>query len=850
MSGDVMGALDGLRVLELAGGVAVAHAGKLLADLGADVIRLEPAGGDATRRLGPFRPGEGPAGDVDSSVDGHIDSGGLHLFLDAGKRCELDEPERRMALMGEADVVVHDVTAGGLTAAGLEPAALVAAHPALVTCAITPFGLTGPYAGWRSEEVTTNHAGGWGWLSPGSSGRPDLPPLAPPGHQAEMQAGMVAAMAAVAAQERARRTGRGEHIDLSVQAHVASMLEAAFVAWTYPGWPADRLGVHTLNPWGIFECRDGLAFIVVAEQDQWLRLVELMGHPDWADDDAFASVAARNENADVCNLLVGEWLATQEVDAVWHAAQARRICVAPVLTMGELGGQAHLAARGALVEVDNPVTGPMVQPGPPAHGLAGWGVRGPAPRLGQHSGQGFRPRTAAVAAPPPVPAPVSVGAAVATTPDPVVTPPARPLEGVRVLDLTWVWAGPFAALQLAHLGADVIKVESAQRPCLGRRLPFHPPGVEPSLNTSGYFNQWNQAKRGISLDLGTPEGVGVARALAARCDVVVENFAPGVLERLGLGYDELRRDHPEIVLASVSGYGQTGPLRDYMAYGPTAAPLTGLANIHGYVDGPPSELGIAFGDPAAGMAAAWGVVAALAARNRTGQGSHVDVSLWESTLACQGEGWMWRELTGSDLERSGNRDPRWAPQGCYPCAPDPSTSVPGADPGEAGAWVAITCTTEDDWAALCAVVDADAAGGASVAGLGADAAWATMAGRLADQDRLDERLTAWTATLDRWEVTRRLQAAGVAAFPSLSPRDVAMDPHLEARGFLEQLEHPVVGRRIHAGVPWRLTSGPNGVRAAAPTLGQHTAEVLAEVLDIDADELDRLQAAGALGQPA
>ncbi|MEZ5232401.1 MAG: CoA transferase [Acidimicrobiales bacterium] len=523
---------------------------------------------------------------------------------------------------------------------------------------------------------------------------------------------------------RAQRTGLGADIDYSMQSHVAAMLEAAFIAWTYPGFNADRMGVRTLNPWGIFRARDGLVFLVCVEQDQWERLVELMGDPEWADSELFATAAARNEVADALFGLVESFTEQHTVEHLWHEGQRRRIAFAPVFSMADLARQPQLRERGWFATVDQPGLGPIELPGQPAivhptgtpTGTARWALRAPAPALGAGPAPSWPARPAAPQAAPP-----ATDAA-----------PPRPLEGVRVLDFSWVWAGPFCTLQLAHLGADVIKVENPARLCLGRRLPFHPPGVDPTVDTSGYFNQWNQAKRSISLDLAHPDGLALARRLAADADVVVDNFAVGVMERLGLGEAALRELNPDVIVASVSGYGQTGALRSYMGYGPTTAPLSGIASLTGYFDGDgPRELGIAFGDPAAGIACAWSIVAALVARRRGAGASRIDTSLWEATAVNGGEGWMHWLLRGEEAPRRGNRHPSWAPHNCYRCADDPPDRSNGPDAGD---FVTIAVTDDDQWAALRRAVDPD-----GTAGLHAER-FATADGRKANEDELDALL--------------------------------------------------------------------------------------------------------------
>ena len=417
-----------------------------------------------------------------------------------------------------------------------------------------------------------------------------------------------------------------------------------------------------------------------------------------------------------------------------------------------------------------------------------------------------------------------------------------------MLDFSWVWAGPFCTLQLAHLGADVIKVENPARLCLGRRLPFHPPGVAPTVNTSGYFNQWNQAKRSITLDLAHPEGLQLARRLVATADVVVDNFAVGVMERLGLGEGDLRAINPDVIVASISGYGQTGPLRTYMGYGPTTSPLAGIASLTGYDAGDgPRELGIAFGDPAAGIACAWAIVASLVTRRRTGTAARIDASLWEATAVNGGEGWMHWVSHGSEAPRMGNRHPQWAPHNCYRCAPDDTLGTPVAEaPGDAaegpGDFVTVAVTGDEEWCRLAEVIDPTGRDG-----LVADHRFATAPARKANEDQLDARLSAWCRSRTRWAVTEQLQAVGVAAFPTLSPRDLAGDAHLRERGFLSALAHPEVGVRLHTGVPWLIDGEDTAVRSPAPTLGEHTAEVLSTVLGLGEDDIAALRRAGALG---
>ncbi|MGH2586728.1 MAG: CaiB/BaiF CoA transferase family protein, partial [Dehalococcoidia bacterium] len=368
----------------------------------------------------------------------------------------------------------------------------------------------------------------------------------------------------------------------------------------------------------------------------------------------------------------------------------------------------------------------------------------------------------------------------------------RPLEGVRVCDFTWVWAGPFCTMQLAHLGADVIKIESSRR--LDTVRSFVPADDQPGINRAGYFNQYNQGKRSIALDLGTEEGRAIAFKLATTSDIVTENFSAGVMQRMGLGYERLRAVKSEIIMISLSGYGASGPLSPYISYGPAQVPMSGLASLTGYLGGPPNEVGVSYGDPNGGIHGAVAILAALWHRQRTGEGQYIDQSQWESAIAVLPEGIMAQVMNGTQPERMGNRCLTMAPHGTFRTA--------GED-----AWLSIACDADEEFAALCGVMERP--------DLATDPRFATAIARKANEDALEAEVTAWTSGHDRWEVTQLLQAAGVAAFPSMTSADLVNDPHLRERGIFVELEHPEVGVRTHVGIPWKLSATPCAVEHPA-----------------------------------
>ncbi len=807
-----MQGLEGVKVLELGHMVSAAYATKLMADLGAEAIKVEEPGGDRARQRGPF-----PQGMVDP------EQSGLFLYLNTNKRgitCDLRQDKGTLTrLVAWADLLVHNYPPAQMAALGIDYSTFHTINPRLVMCSITPFGLTGPHKDYKAYELTVAHGGGWAWLSPGGSDRPDLPPLKAAGQQADFQGGVAAATAALAAYHRALQTGEGEHLDFSSQAYIASFVDVSAPYYTYQGYVASRLGKRVLYPWGIFPCQDGLMFLVVGEEDQWQRLLALMGNPEWGSWEIFQGLANRTKNQDVLQMYLAEWIQGWRVEDLFRAGQEQRICFAPVFSMAQLARQEQLHARHFFIDVTHRRAGTLTHLGAPYQlHEPWWRIRRPAPLLGEHT-ETVKASLEQVTK--------SLGQ-VKENPEGrrtadcgLRTAPSRlPLEGVRVADFSWVWAGPFCALQLAHLGAEVIKIESQTHLDLARRLPFYPKGMKPGVNRCVLFNQWGQGKKSLLLNLTTAKGIAIAKELVSKSDVVLENFATGVMDDWGLGYEELKKIKPDLIMASISGYGHTGPQRDYMAYGPAIAPLTGLSSLTGYEGGPPQEVGMAYGDPTSGIHAAVAICAALAARQRTGRGQHIDVSLWESVAALVPEGWMDYAMNGTQPPRQGNRDPWMAPHNCFHCA--------GEDE-----WVTIACGTDAEWQALCQAI--------GQAQLVADARFHTAKERKANEEALEQILTAWTATREKWEVTRALQAVGVAAFPSMTGKDLVEDPQLNARGFFVRFAHPEVGVRTHMGMPWLLTHAPNGVRTPAPMLGQDTDQVMRDVLGYSTQKIASLK---------
>jgi benzylsuccinate CoA-transferase BbsF subunit len=409
-----------------------------------------------------------------------------------------------------------------------------------------------------------------------------------------------------------------------------------------------------------------------------------------------------------------------------------------------------------------------------------------------------------------------------------------PLSGIRVCDFTWVWAGPYCTLQLAHLGAEVIRIETKTRPCVTRMLPPWPGGVFDSINKSGYFNQYNQGKKSLSLNFKHPEAREAAWRLIKNSDVVINNFAAGVIEKMGFGYEAVKKVNPKAVVITLSGYGDTGPYSHYVAYGPAQVPLSGLSALTGYKGFPPMHAGFSYADPNGGAHGAFAIISALFHRAKTGEGQYIDMSQWECAMDVLAEGILEYTMNGREPERVGNRDPFMAPHGIFKCLDLPEKIMDVT----IDQWASIVCADDEEWTRL-----ARAIGKFELAN---DSRFNTLAGRKQNEDAIEAVITEWTSTRRMADVVKELQAAGVAASACADNKYLSEDPNLNARDYFVYREHPEVGKQQHCGIPWRMSGTPCYVRSAAPTLGQHTTEVLTGLLGYSTAEVDAMRAKGAL----
>jgi len=409
-----------------------------------------------------------------------------------------------------------------------------------------------------------------------------------------------------------------------------------------------------------------------------------------------------------------------------------------------------------------------------------------------------------------------------------------PLHGIRVLDLTAAWAGPYATRLLADMGAEVIKVEGVGNWDFIRSFTGQPPTVERVWDKSPFFNHLNRNKYGCVLDLSKEKGRELFLGLVEVSDVVIENFRAEVMDNLGLSYDVLARANPYAIVVSMPGHGKTGPERNFPAYGTSVDQLSGLCHLSGYADGPPQKTGISYGDPMAGIAAAGAVALALWDRRRTGRGQYIEVAQRENLINAIGEYIVSYSMNGREPARNGNRHSSMAPHGCYPCA---GAQAGGRPPDDQ--WVTIACEDDSQFVALCVAMGQPE--------LAADARFADVVSRYRNQDALDGLVSDWTRERAKEEVSEALQAAGVPASPVLSVPEVFADPHLRSRGFYESVSHSVAGVWEMEGPHWRLSESPGHIRLPAPAFGEHNSYVLGELLGLSAEEIAALEREGVTG---
>jgi crotonobetainyl-CoA:carnitine CoA-transferase CaiB-like acyl-CoA transferase len=775
--------LAGVRVVELSREPSAAYCARQFALWGADVVVVEPDGGSPIRRLPPHATGK--------------DAKPISLvweYLAANKRAVgADTPAELRELMGGADVLVSDFGPKELQDIGVSLTTLEDDFPNLCVVWIGPFGLSGPYAGYRAAPIVAEALSGYLSLN----GLPDRAPLRAPGLLTAYAVGANAFVAALAALLKRERTGFSERVEVSAMETLATMVP--FLRVQYFGRDKRREG-GTEAGVRLVPCADGWISMTVANPAQKDRLAEIFEIPA----EAFPKDLFEGGYAEVVRKTVdfyGAFTSKWRSEDLFYALTVGGLTCGKVMSLRELLEIDQLRERGFFQERTHAELGPLLAPGPPAIlKRARPAPLGPAPQAPSAvSDLAWTPR-----------------ALRRGQPDRRTE---RPLEGVRVLDLTQAWIGPFATLLFADLGADVIKIESHRRPDVWRLAATQPPGLDLDQvappNRSWYFNSVNHNKRNLTLDLRKPEGKALFLRLLEGADIVAENFTASVMDDFGLGYPELQAVKPDIVMMSSSGYGKSGPWSQFKTNGSAIEAVAGWDWLHRYRDGPPVLMGFYQADPIDGLQMAATTLVCLIRRSRTGEGDAIDGAMLDASVGYLGELILQAQLLG-EPEPLGNRSAAMSPYGVFPCA--------GED-----RWIAIAADSDEAWRRL-----------ASTAGL-ADPSFENLAGRKAHEDELEERLSNWTRTRCAEELMEALQGLGIPAGVVRSVREALDDPHLAERQWFRRLSRADIGEHRHNGYAWRFAGCALKPSSPPPRLGEHSDEVLKELLGLSAEEISDLK---------
>lgn len=794
--------LEGYRALDLTDRKGQ-MCGRFLADLGVEVVKIEPPGGDPVRGVPPF------AGET-SLTFAHLNANKRTLELDL----ELPEDRHRLrALAPETDILIESGAPGRLAGMGLGYEQLSEINPALIMASVTGFGQWGPHSGFAYNDLVVFAMCGLMSIS----GDPDRPPCAPPETQAYYFGSLMTALGIVAALHRRERTGTGDWIDVSMQEALATQEHMIRLY-------ANEQEIHVragsqhqhVAPARIFPCKDGYVYMYVSRQ-HWKKFLEIWpDHPEEFEAPEYLNNLFRRSKAEMINPRVSEFTRRYSVEELTSHLQSNHIPCLPVnRPLGYLRDP-HVEGRRFVQDVAYPDGTSLVQPALPCRF------------------NGSRPRVMS-----PRPAEKDVwssarnldkAAGDGSASDRAVSAHADadakglPLEGMRVLSFDHVLAGPFGMMLLADLGAEVVKVESSK----GGLDPFRFFGTGDDPNASPRFLEFNRNKRSIAVNLKHPEGPGLIRELAKHCDLVLDNFAVRVMPGLGLDYDHLVQHKPDVVTIRMPGLGTTGPRKDSLTLGTIITAFTGftsLWNESAEVD-PPVGSGTVLPDYVSGVMGAILSVAATLYRRRTGRGFAMDLAQAEAAAFLIGAGMIQAASTDTPPVPVGNRSPHRAPYGIYACKGDDR-------------WCVIATEDEAQWSALAAAIGRPE--------LDDDARFRSVADRIRNRDELDAVIEDWTRARDNHEVMRRLQEDGIPCGAVQNGADlVTKDTHLQARDFLGTHENPRFGRLTLPCLPIRFTRTATAQDWVFPDLGRDTDQILRDVLGYDEPRIRRLRDDGVL----
>ena len=793
-----MSALKGIRIIELAEGVAGEYCGKLLSDFEAEVIKIERAGGSPTRAMAPL-----------AAQDGR-EAGGIFSYLNTNKRCVVLDLGSKAdvatlhGLISSADAVIDDHDRDWLERLGLGSDTRAREHPSTVFCSITPYGIDAPRARWNAKALNVFHSSGWGYHTP-TNFDPAKPPLKGPNRfLVDFEAALDAASSLLAALYYRGKTGQGQSIDLSsleVQLSRADTLVGRFLTGE-DNTSASRAAFNQSGPQTFYRCADGHVYLYMTTKKHWNGLRTLMGDPEWARGfrEDWLEFAVNEESVKECRRGVGEWVRPLMKNEVSTQAQKLGVPLVPVNDVMDLHRSPQYTFRQFFKPLKHPSLGEILYPTVPYVLSATPATLSTcAPAIGADTDAVL----SALRSQPPRALPGASAPA---------KPPRGPLAGVRVLEMTKVWAGPYAGKLLAFLGAEVIKIESYTN--LDEMRAYG--GTD--IDHAPYFLSLNQEIKSVQVNLKTEAGIAKLKEMVAKSDIVMNNLRPGAMERSGFSYEKLKEIKHDIISLSIKMWGNDGPLGYQTGYAPSFSALGGLNALVGYEGGEPLGINMRYGDSTVGAHAVFAALVALMHRERTGQGQFVDVSAVECMTAMVGDSLFDHSVTGRLPKRDGNYHADMAPHGCYRCAGDD--------------WIAIAISSDEEWQKLCTALQ-----GSELAN---NAKYKTAAGRQAHRDAVDAALNRFTETQEAEKLAERLRDSGVPACKSANSYDLINNRALWDRGFYRFVTDHRTGRRPIVGAPWHFSKTPFDIEKGAPNLGEHNAYVYGEILGYSAEEIETL----------
>ncbi len=824
------------RVLDLTEGGCLIG-GKTLADLGADVIKIEPPGGSPSRWIGPFH---GRVPDPEKSL--------FWFAYNTNKRSlslDIETPEGRdifRKLVKTSDFILESFRPGYMDELGLGYQSLSEINPRLIMSSITPFGQTGPYAQYKSAELVNWAMGGF----LGTTGVPERPPVWVGFPQASLHAGNYAAVASMIAHVYRESSGKGQHIDVSTQQCVILLLYGAPRWWEfrkverYSPRTGSYLPFTKAKPGTklIYPCKDGEVFILlmggggkvmytssqqlVAYMDEHNMASDRLKHFNWISE--FNALTVTQDVIDRIIEEVGRFFLTKTKKELYEQAIKRRILLAPIADAKDVCENIQLQARNFWKKTIHPklgdtacLCGPFVQ-----LSEAPIRIRRRSPLIGEHNEEILK----ALEAPERKTTSVKNGKAIPSHSETTEQKPDSPqqaLDGIKVVDFSWSIVGPLTVKHLADHGATVVRVESHTRPETNRLGGPYKDDIS-GIDRSSLYSLYNTSKYGMSLNMTHKRSREVARRLMLWADVVLESFTPGVMKKYDLDYDTIKKEKPDIIYVSTSCYGQYGPIAKNPGYGQLATAQCGISHSVGWPDLPSMAGSTPHTDFISPTFLTTTILAALDYKGRTGRGLHIDQSQVEAGVHFFAPPAIDYMMNQRILSRDGNHHPHASPHNVYPCL--------GEDK-----WCAIAVFTEKEWQNFLEAIESP--------GWATSDRFATLYKRKENEEELDRLIGAWTARYTPKEVMNRMQNHGVAAGMVKTMKDICEDPQLAHLGFFRYLEHPILGKHAHQGPPFRLSLSPDR-QFTSPCLGQHNAYVYKEFLKYSDDEIAEMLIEGVI----